>query len=74
MVLYGAPGCHLCEAAQRKLARVRRFVPFDLEVVDVRADPEVAARYSTIIPVVCVDGREALVSKVTEFRLLKALL
>jgi hypothetical protein len=74
VVLYGAPDCHLCEAAQRKLARVRRFVPFDLEVVDVRADPEVAARYGTIIPVVCVDGREALVSKVTEFRLLKALL
>jgi hypothetical protein len=40
----------------------------------VRADPDLAARYGDVIPVVSVDGREALVSKVTEFRLLKALL
>jgi thiol-disulfide isomerase/thioredoxin len=74
VVLYGAPNCHLCEVAQQKLARVRRFVPFHLVVVDVRADPELAARYGTTIPVVNVDGRDALVSKVTEFRLLKELL
>ncbi len=74
VVLYGAPDCHLCEAAQRKLARVRRIVPFNLEVVDARADRQLAERYGSVIPVVNVDGRDALVSKVTEFRLLKALL
>jgi hypothetical protein len=74
VVLYGAPDCHLCAVAQQKLSRVRRLVPFDLDVVNVRADPDLAARYGTVIPVVNVDGCDALVSKVTEFRLLKALL
>ena len=74
VVLYGSPECHLCEVAQQKLARVRRFVSFDLDVVDVRSDPALQARYGTVIPVVNVNGRDALVSKVTEFGLLKVLL
>lgn len=74
VVLYGSPDCHLCDVAHHKLVRVRRFVPFDLDVVDVRRDPALAARYGDVIPVVNIDGRDALVSKVTEFRLLRALL
>jgi hypothetical protein len=74
VVLYGSPECHLCEVAQQKLARVRRFVPFQLNVVDVRGDAGLAARYGDLIPVVNVDGRDVLISKVTEFRLLRALL
>ena len=74
VVLYGSPECHLCEVAQQKLMRVRQFVPFDLEVVDVKRDPGLDARYGQVIPVVNVDGRDALISKVTEFRLLRALL
>ena len=74
VVLYGSPECHLCEVAHQKLLRVRRFVPFDLEVVDVKRDPGLDAQYGSVIPVVSVNGREALVSKVTEFRLLRALL
>jgi hypothetical protein len=74
VTLYGSPECHLCEVAKTKLERVRRVVPFDLEEVDVRGDPALLARYGTTIPVVAVDGRDVLVSKVTEFRLLRALL
>lgn len=74
VVLYGSSGCHLCEVAQRKLERVRRFVPFELRVVDVHETPALQDRYGTIIPVVSVDGHDALVSKVTEFRLLRVLL
>ena len=74
VVLYGSPGCHLCAVAQHKLERVRRFVSFHLDVVDVRADAALEVRYGAVIPVVNVDGRDELVSKVTEFRLLRALL
>jgi glycosyltransferase involved in cell wall biosynthesis len=38
------------------------------------ADPALRARYGTTIPVVAIDGRDVLISKVTEFGLLKALL
>ena len=74
LVLYSSPGCHLCHVARQKLERVRRFVPFLLEEVDVRQSPALAARYGERIPVVTIDGQERLVSKVTEFGLLRALL
>jgi hypothetical protein len=74
VVLYGLPECHLCATAKTKLARVRRVVPFDLREVDVRTDPDLLARYGDVIPVVAIDGRDALVTKVTEFGLLKALI
>jgi glutaredoxin-related protein len=74
VVLYGSPACHLCAAAKAKLERVRRLVAFDFREIDIRGDPQLLARYATRIPVVEVDGRDALVSKVTEFRLLRALL
>ncbi|HEV2123357.1 MAG TPA: glutaredoxin family protein [Chloroflexota bacterium] len=73
-MLYGAPGCHLCELAKQKLERVRRVVPFELREVNVRSSPDLEVRFGTVIPVVEIDGKEALVSKVTEFRLLKALM
>ena len=73
VTLYGSPECHLCEVAKMKLARVRRFIPFELHEVDIRQDAALLARYGEVIPVVAIDGKDALVSKVTEFRLLLAL-
>ena len=74
IVLYSAPECHLCHTARQKLERVRRFLPFRLEEVDIHGSPDLQARYGERIPVVTIDGQERLVSKVTEFGLLKALL
>ena len=74
LVLYSTPECHLCHTARQKLERVRRVVPFRLREVDIHGSPDLEARYGERIPVVTVDGQERLVSKVTEFGLLKALL
>jgi hypothetical protein len=73
VVLYGAPDCHLCEHAEAKLERVRRLVPFEYRYENIRQDAALTDRYGTLIPVVTVNGKEAAVTKVTEFRLLKAL-
>ena len=59
VTLYHAPGCHLCESAQRVIARVREEVDFELEEVDVSGDPELERRYRERLPVVAVDGEEA---------------
>ena len=40
------------------LERVRARAPFELEKVDISADPRAAARYGERIPVVAVDGVE----------------
>ena len=54
LVLYGRPGCHLCDDARTVLERIGH--PF--EEVDVEADDELLARYLERIPVIALDGDE----------------
>jgi hypothetical protein len=58
VVLYGKPGCHLCDEAREVVIAVRDRQPFDLEEVDVSIDPELHRRYGERIPVLAVDGDE----------------
>jgi hypothetical protein len=58
VVLYGKPGCHLCEEARAEIDAVRARREFDLREVDVSLDPVLHARYGERIPVVEVAGRE----------------
>jgi len=55
VVLYGRPGCHLCDDARAVLERVGH--PF--EQVDITLDDGLHARYLERIPVVAIDGVEA---------------
>jgi glutaredoxin len=66
LTLYTKPDCHLCDEARAALERVRTRVAFELETVDISADPRLGERYATRIPVVCVDGREAFEYEVDE--------
>jgi glutaredoxin len=59
VTLYAAAGCHLCESARRVLEQARADVSFELEEVDIAADPKLERRYRERIPVVAVDGVEA---------------
>jgi glutaredoxin len=58
VVLYGRPGCHLCEDALAVLERVRGRTPFTLEQVDIESDDALFRRYLERIPVVTIDDRE----------------
>jgi glutaredoxin len=60
LTLYGKPGCHLCEEARAVVDEVRERRPFELEEVDITRDPVLEARYRERIPVVAIDGQEAL--------------
>ena len=73
VTLYGAPDCHLCHDALVRLRRAQRVLPFAIEEVNVRADADLEARFGDVIPVVAVGDRIVMVSKVTEFRLLRSL-
>ena len=74
VVLYSTEDCHLCQEAKNKIERVQRHLRFRFREVDIAADPALLARYVLAVPVVAVDGREALVSHVSTLRLLWALL
>ena len=58
VVLYGRPGCHLCEEALAVIERVQARVRFDLRQVDIESDDALFTRYLERIPVISVDGRE----------------
>jgi glutaredoxin len=60
LTLYGKPGCHLCDEARAVVADVRGRHPFELEEVDITRDPALEALYRERIPVVAIDGQEAL--------------
>jgi glutaredoxin len=60
VTLYGKPGCHLCEEARQVVDAVRAQHPFDLEEVDITRDPALERAYRERIPVVAIDGEEAL--------------
>lgn len=55
VVIYTAPGCHLCGPA---LEAVRRVCGEQFTLVDISADPELERRYRERIPVVEIEGIE----------------
>jgi glutaredoxin len=75
VVMYTRSGCHLCETAWRQLEAARERWGFDLRMVDVDSEPELAAKYGNEVPVVTVDGTvrfRGIVNAVLLERLLRA--
>jgi len=60
LVLFTKPGCHLCEQAEAHLLLLQSRLDFQWELRDITGDPALYERYRHAIPVVWIDGREAL--------------
>ena len=60
VVLYGRDGCCLCDDAREILLRVRARRPFVLEDRDIEQDEKLLRAYLERIPVVTIDGVEAV--------------
>ena len=73
VVIYGRPGCHLCDDALAVIERVRSRVPFRLEQRDIESDDAWFKRYLERIPVVEIDGHEAFELFVDERQLAEML-
>jgi glutaredoxin len=69
VVLYGRPGCCLCDDAREILERVRLGRPFVLSEVDIETDDALLRAYLERIPVVTIDGVEAFELFVNEAEL-----
>jgi hypothetical protein len=71
VVLYGRDGCCLCDEARAALERLRARHPqaFVLHERDIEADEALLRRYLERIPVVAIDGVEALELKIDESEL-----
>jgi glutaredoxin len=66
VVLYHAPGCHLCERARATLVEVAADTDFELTEVDISGDPSLEASHREWLPVVEIDGERAFVYFVDE--------
>ena len=73
VTLYGKAECCLCDEAMEVLHKVDAVVPFDLEKIDISAQPELLAEFGLKIPVIFVDGVQVFKYRVNEGRLVKLL-
>src|SRR6516225_1975704 len=75
IIMYTRQGCHLCESAWQELQHDQRRYGFNLETVDIDADPALAEEYGNLVPVVAVNGKvrfRGAVNRVLLERLLRA--
>jgi glutaredoxin len=73
VTLYGKPGCHLCAEGRTAVAAARGRRDFALEEVDISTDPRLHRRYGERIPVVAIDGNDALELRFGAEELIRAL-
>lgn len=65
VVLYTRQDCHLCDQAKDTLLLYRAYLP-RIEEIDVDADPNLAERFGTCVPVVEIDGTVRFRGEVNE--------
>lgn len=65
-------GCHLCDRVFSQLQRSREVTAFELEILDVDADPQLRAEYGDQVPVVLIDGVQHSYFDLDEARFLAA--
>ena len=64
VVLYGKPGCHLCEIAHQLLLGLAREFDLRIDEIDITRDDSLLARYGETIPVVVIDDRTTLAAPI----------
>lgn len=73
VTLYTRQGCCLCDQAKEQLARARRRAPFDLQEIDIDADPSLRRLYNDEVPVIAINGKKAFKYRLDEREFLKVL-
>ena len=73
VVMYGRPGCHLCEQAAEVIARVCADLGEEWVEISVDEDEALREEYGEEVPVTLVDGRRHDFFRVDESRLRTAL-
>jgi glutaredoxin len=73
VMLYGKPGCHLCDDARAVVQAVCAELGVGWTEIDITVDRELFEKYGEQIPVTFVDGRQHDFWRVDPARLRKAL-
>ena len=73
VIMYGRPGCHLCEQAVEVIAKVCAALGEEWAEISIDDDAALQEEYGEEIPVTLVDGRRHDFWRVDETRLRAAL-
>jgi glutaredoxin len=73
VVMYGKPGCHLCDDAREIIRSVCGELGVEWTEVDITQDDQLFTQYGEQIPVTFVDGKQHDFWRVDPARLRKAL-
>ena len=74
VVMYGKPGCHLCDDAREIIRSVCGELGVEWSEVDITQDDQLFTQYGEQIPVTFVDGKQHDFWRVDPARLRKALM
>ena len=74
VVMYGKPGCHLCDEAREIIRAVCAETDVEWSEVDITQDDRLFTQYGEQIPVTFVDGKQHDFWRVDPARLRKALM
>jgi glutaredoxin len=58
LTLYSRAYCHLCQDMLAALEALRGEFSFEVEVIDVDADPMLERKYNELVPLLAADGLE----------------
>lgn len=58
LTLYGRAYCHLCGDMLAALGRLRGELAFDLDVIDIDAEPSLERKYNELVPVLAGEAEE----------------
>ena len=64
VLLYGKPGCHLCDITHQLLLGLQREFDLTIEQIDITRDPALLERYRETIPVLVIDNRSTLAAPI----------
>jgi glutaredoxin len=73
VIMYGKPGCHLCDDAREIIRAVCAELGVEWSEVDITQDDQLFTQYGEQIPVTFVDGKQHDFWRVDPARLRKAL-
>lgn len=73
VTLVGRVGCHLCDDARGVLERLATQEGVRWEEIDLDEHPEMPARFSELVPVVLVDGRQVCFWRIDETKVRAAI-
>jgi glutaredoxin len=65
VIIYGRPGCHLCDEARQAIEAARCPDEYTLDEINIESDPDLLRRYRDDIPVIIINGVEAFRHRLT---------